>query len=294
MVGFALSVVGRVLLRTDNRVEVVGLRCSSLVRPLDVRLGTQPFRLYVALSRFKIRLPALLIRTLMRHHFESHLSHRQNRERILLFNDGALTGRVHPHFEFGRDLERPDFAEASRVIRASFLLIARSKFKSTATAPFATGPSVCSLAAQHVPRVLLRNDLRVVEVVEHQIHVFFRVRRQVGALQVAVVLVNCDAHSTRRDVTRRSRPLRQFLSSFVVVELSTCSWRTNIIDAGVRRYLVFDEARSVVLQPSNFEPVSVNGTVVSAYEHAVLVLNPAGSSRHGKVVNNTWTVFAGS
>ena len=49
--------------------------------------------------------------------------------------------------------------------------------------------------------VLLRDHSRVVEVIEHQVHVLLSLGRQVGAVQVTVVFVDRDADTSCRNVT---------------------------------------------------------------------------------------------
>lgn len=56
--------------------------------------------------------------------------------------------------------------------------------------------------------MLLR--LGVVEVIEHQVHILLRFRRQFSFIQVLVILIDCDSNTTLGNVAGCSRSFRQF------------------------------------------------------------------------------------
>ena len=99
-------------------------------------LRAQAFRLNVAVAIFEIFMlsPGLALRRLVRAALECHLrrdlAHGQDRNCLLLFGYGMMARRVHAHIKLCRYLKRPDFSEACRIDRASFLLITRCEFKS--------------------------------------------------------------------------------------------------------------------------------------------------------------------
>ena len=95
--------------------------------------------------------------------------------------------RIHTHFKIGGDTERPDLAKAIVMVMvmvvmvgsaAPVLLIARCQFEAASALDFAAGSAVGRLAAENVPLGgLLRDHLVqrprvIIEVVEHEIHVF--------------------------------------------------------------------------------------------------------------------------
>lgn len=88
----------------------------------------------------------LLFRASSKFHLRRNLTHRHDRNRVLLLNR-LLARRVHAHLKLSGDLEGSDFTEACRVHSTALLLITGGKFESAATSYLAAGASVSGLAS---------------------------------------------------------------------------------------------------------------------------------------------------
>lgn len=130
----------------------------------------------------------------------------------------GLTWRVKPRFELSGGLQRLDALENTGVASCPLLLVAGGELETAATPQLAAGAAISGLAAEGAAGILLRGcygGAPVVEVIEHQVHVFFRLGGQVGPLQVLLIFVYCDAHSACSDVAGRSG---SFLSMFLILK----------------------------------------------------------------------------
>lgn len=137
------------------------------------------------------------------------------RRRKVLVGWWHRSWRVHSHFKLCRGLEGADLAVAGRFHLTALLLVARRKFKSASAAQLAARTAICGLTPQQISLVLLRDHLRVVEVVKHQVHVLLRLRCQVRSLKVLLVLIDGDTDPTCRDIAGCPGSLWQL---FLIIE----------------------------------------------------------------------------
>ena len=150
---------------------------------------------------------------------------------------------VHTHFKICGDSKRSDLSQ-TRIIFTPLLLIARGQFKSAPAPEFAAGTAISSLASQQVSLVLLwYNWVRrvVVEVIEHQVHVLFRLCGQIGSIQVLVIFIDRNSHTTLSNVTGCSRTLGHLVCvvlELLVWELGSARTTPTMLNTTARSFLM--------------------------------------------------------